>query len=215
MCDDGDGEEPVIEPVVLEEGHVLGELQDVKCNETSDGEGRQGVVSAVTMGDDYGEERLRLKEKVKFDPSNLAEEEADQLNDLLVEHADVFALDSSELGMTDLVTHAIDTGDSVLIKQAARRIPFALRKTVEDMVQNMLEQGVIKPSSSPWSNPVVLVEKKDGRKCFCVDYGRLNSVTKMNVFLLPRVDDTLDSIPIPIFYYLGPCFWFLAGPNGC
>ena len=138
------------EPVVLEEGYVLGELQDVKCNEPSDGEGRQGVVSAVIMGDDFGEERLqRLKEKVKFDPSNLADGEADQLNDLLVEYADVFALYSSELGMTDLVTHAIDTGDSVPIKQAARRIPFALRKTVDDMVQNMLEQGVIKPSSSP------------------------------------------------------------------
>ena len=104
------------EPVVLEEGYVLGELQDVKCNEASDGEGRQGVVSAVIMGDDFGEERLqRLKEKVKFDPSNLADGEVDQLNDLLVEYADVFALDSSELGMTDLVTHAIDTGDSVPI----------------------------------------------------------------------------------------------------
>ena len=131
---------------------------------------------------------------MKFDPSNLTEEEADQLNDLLVEYADVFVLDSSELGMTDLVTHAIDTGDSVPIKQAARRVPFALRKTVEDMVQNMLEQGVIKPSSSPWFSPVVFVEKKDGSKRFCVDYRRLNSVTKMDVFPLPRVDDTLDSL---------------------
>ena len=138
------------EPVVLEQGYVLGELQDVKCNEASDGEARQGDVSAVIMGDDFGEERLqRLKENVKFDPSNLAEEEAGHLNDLLVEYSDVIALDSSELGMSDLVTDAIDTGDSVLIKQVARRIPFALRKTVEDIVQNMLEQGVIK-------HPVVL-----------------------------------------------------------
>ena len=38
------------------------------------------------------------------------------------------------------------------------------------------------------------MEKKDGRKCFCVDYSRLNSVTKMDVFPLPRVDDTLDSL---------------------
>ena len=127
------------EPVVLEEGYVLGELQDVKCNEASDSEGRQGVVSAVIMGDDFGEERLqRLKQEVKFDQSNLDDGEADQLNDLLVEYADVFALDSSELEMTDLVTHAIDTGDSVPIKQAARRIPFALRKTVDDMVQKLV-----------------------------------------------------------------------------
>ena len=128
-----------------------------------------------------------MKEKVKFDPSNLTEEEADQSNDLLVEYADVFALDLSKLGITDLVTYAIATGDSVPIKQAARWIPFALRKILEDMVQNMLEQGVIKPSSSPWSSPVVLVEKNNGSKCLCIDYGRLNSVTKMDVFPLPRL----------------------------
>ena len=58
----------------------------------------------------------------------------------------------------------------------------------------MLDQDVIKPSSSPWSSQVVLVEKKDDSKCFCVDYRRLNSVTKMDVFPLPRVDDTLDSL---------------------
>ena len=63
-----------------------------------------------------------------------------------MKYADVFALDLSELGMTDLVTHAIDTEGSVLIKKAARRIPFALRKTVEDKVQNMLE--LVQVSSS-------------------------------------------------------------------
>ena len=55
----------------------------------------------------------------------------------------------------------------------------------------MLQQGVVKPSHSPWSSPVVLVEKKDGTKRFCVDYRRLNAVTKLDVFPLPRIDGTL------------------------
>ena len=93
-----------------------------------------------------------------------------------------------------MVTHTIDTGDSPPIKQQARRVPFALRHVVEDMVADMLEQGVVEPSRSPWSSPVVLVEKKDGSKRFCVDYRRLNSVTKMDVYPLPRIDDTLDSL---------------------
>ena len=109
----------------------------------------------------------------------------------MIEWADVFALDPSELGSTKLVTHSIDTGDSPPIKQSTWRIPFALCQTVEEMVQKMLEQGVVEPSHSPWSSPVVLVEKKDGSKRFCVDYHHLNSVTNMDVL---RIDDTLDSL---------------------
>ncbi len=49
----------------------------------------------------------------------------------------------------------------------------------------MVEQGVVEPSHSPWSSQVVLEEKKDRSKRFCVDYRRLNAVTKMDVFPLP------------------------------
>ena len=84
----------------------------------------------------------------------------------MIEWADVFALDPSELGSTKLVTHSIDTidtGDSPPIKQPARRIPFALCQTVEEMVQTMFEQGVVKPSHSLWLSPVALVEKMGAR----------------------------------------------------
>ena len=70
---------------------------------------------------------------------------------------------------------------------------------MEELVQNMLAQGVIQHSSSPWTSPVVLVEKKDGSYRFCVDYRRLNAVTKMDVFPLPRVDDTLDILQVMPF----------------
>ena len=56
----------------------------------------------------------------------------------------------------------------------------------------MLDQRVIEPSSSPWASPIVLVQKKDGGVRFCVDYRRLNSLTKLDEFPLPCIDDTLD-----------------------
>ena len=60
------------------------------------------------------------------------------------------------------------------------------------MIAKMLEQGIVKPSSSPWASPVVLVAKKDGSMRFCEDYRRLNSITRMDTYPLPRVDDSLD-----------------------
>ena len=56
----------------------------------------------------------------------------------------------------------------------------------------MLENGVIVPSHSPWASPIVLVAKKDGTTHFCVDYQKLNAITKMDVYPLPRIDDSLD-----------------------
>ena len=58
----------------------------------------------------------------------------------------------------------------------------------------MLEQRVIQPSHSPWASPVVLVIKKDSTLRFCVDYRRLNQVTKKDAYPLPRIDDSLDSV---------------------
>ena len=55
----------------------------------------------------------------------------------------------------------------------------------------MLEQGIIQPSQNPWASPIVLVAKKDATTQFCVDYRKLNALTKLDVFPLPRFDDSL------------------------
>ena len=68
----------------------------------------------------------------------------------------------------------------------------------------MMDQGVIQHSNSPWASPVDLVEKKDGSYRFCVDYRWLNSVTKMDVFRLPCVDDTLNMLAQTVFSTLDP-----------
>ena len=80
-------------------------------------------------------------------------------------------------GSTDLVKLEIRTGDAKPIRQPPRRLPLSKRKQTEEAIEEMELQGVIEPSASAWSSPVVLVTKKDGSTRFCVDYRRLNDVT--------------------------------------
>ena len=58
----------------------------------------------------------------------------------------------------------------------------------------MLSKKVIRPSCSPWASPIVLVPKKDGSVRFCIDYRKVNGVTRRDAYPLPRIDDTLDTL---------------------
>ena len=55
---------------------------------------------------------------------------------------------------------------------------LAKQEEAKELVRKMLDEGVIEESNSPWSSPIVLVIKKDGSTLFCVDYRKLNDVTK-------------------------------------
>ena len=103
-----------------------------------------------------------------------------------MEFADVFSSGPEDMGSTTYVEHTIDTGDSRPIRMPPRRLPIAKQDCETEEVQKMLKRGVIEPSSSPWASPVVLVTKKDGSTRFCVDYRKLNDVTRKNAYPLPR-----------------------------
>ena len=73
-------------------------------------------------------------------------------------------------------------------------MPLAVRQEVSRQLQKMQDEGIIQPSNSPWASPIVMVRKRDGSHRFCVDYRELNSVTKLDTYPLPRVDDLLDQL---------------------
>ena len=125
---------------------------------------------------------------------DLPEQEKSQLMQLLQSYHEVFSLEEGERGQTDLVEMEIDTGSTKPIKQPPRRMPLAVRKEIARQVKSMQDNGVVVPSNSPWSSPVVMVRKKDGTHRFCVDYRRLNAVTQADQFPIPKIDDLLDQL---------------------
>ena len=65
---------------------------------------------------------------------------------------------------------------------------------VKNHLKEMLESGAIRPSQSAWCNTVVLVWKKDGSLCFCIDFHCLNSCMKKDSNPLPRIQEVLESL---------------------
>jgi len=116
------------------------------------------------------------------------------LTEILLKHVDVFSKSEGDLGLSNLITHCIDTGDAKPIRQPLRRYPPAHVEAISQQVDDYLKQNVIEPASSPWASNLVLVKKKDGSYRCCVDYRALNSVTRKDAYPLPRIDACLDAL---------------------
>lgn len=134
-----------------------------------------------------------------IDP-DLPDEQQKALTHLLGTYETLFDFQINTLPTTTFVRHTIDTADAPPVKSRPYRVSPAERAVIEQHVTDMLQKKVIEHSSSPWSSPVVLVKKQDGSWRFCVDYQRLNSVTRKDAYPLPRIDDTLDALQ-------GSCFF--------
>ena len=123
-----------------------------------------------------------------------APELVDAAHWLLAEYHDIFSLDPVELGCTHSTEHTIKVTDNTPFKEQFRWIPLPMVEEVRNHLKEMLESGAIRPSQSPWCNAVVLVQKKDGSLCFCIDFRCLNAHTKKDSYPLPRIQEALESL---------------------
>lgn len=86
-------------------------------------------------------------------------------------------------------------------RQPPRRKKKHMRIEEDRLAQEMLDAGVVEPSTNPWSSPVVLSRKKDGFLRFCVNYRRLKDATLKDAQPLLRVDDSLESLESTKFFF--------------
>ena len=113
---------------------------------------------------------------------------------LLAEYHDIFSLEPGELGCTDLVKHEIRVVDDELFKERFQRIPPSMGHEVWAHMKEMLEVGAIHPSQNPWLNTVVLVCKKNGSLCFCINFHKLDVRTKKDSYVLPQIQEAIKGL---------------------
>eukprot|EP00731_Ephydatia_muelleri_P034136 Em0048g12a len=134
-------------------------------------------------------------EAVTLDSCHMGEQlTPEQKTELCTLLKEVSGVMSNIPGVTRMAEHCIETGNARPVKLPPYRIPQAYRETIQLEVKEMLEAGIIEPSTSDWCAPIVPVKKKDGTLRLCVDYRRLNAVSESDAYPMPRVDDLIDRL---------------------
>ena len=180
------------EPMTLKANTVMSNLQGVKV--VSKEEMNNTTVHEVKDASDKEAVPKFLQMMIDSVYESIPKSTCLALEAILRRYADVFSQDENDLGETNIMMHYIDTGDARPVRQQLRRYPAVHVEAISEHVDNMLKQGTIEPASSPWASNVVLVKKKDGSFRCCVDYRQLNSVTKKDVYALPRIGECLDAM---------------------
>ena len=127
--------------------------------------------------------------------STFSDTEKETLMSLLWNYQDIFAAPGSTLGCTDLMQFEMELKeDAVPFKARPYRSNPLVRKEIKRQVQEMLDKDIIEPSTSQFGSPVLLVTKPDGSYRFCIDYRKLNSMTKIDCHPISRTDDCLESL---------------------
>lgn len=137
--------------------------------------------------------------------SHMNEEEKELIINICQEFSDIFYLEGDKLTFTSEIKHTINTKDSAPIYTKSYRYPYIHKEEVKSQISKMLDQGIIKPSISPWSSPVWIVPKKmdaSGKQKWrvVIDFRRLNEVSVDDKYPLPNIADLLDQ--------LGHCQYF-------
>ena len=93
-----------------------------------------------------------------------------------------------------VIVHRIVTGEASPVRLPPYRIPHALRDSVQQELEEILDHGIVDHSSSDWASLLVTVRKNDSSLRLGVEYRRLNSQSNMDAYRMPRVDDLVDRV---------------------
>lgn len=138
--------------------------------------------------------------------TDLNEEETASIKHICAKYANIFYLPGDKLTVTDIYTHNISLKPNVSpIFSKSYRLPKVQKDEIKRQISNMLNEGIIEPSKSDWSSPVLLVPKKldaSGQKKwrFVVDYRKLNDYIENDRYPLPDITEILESLSGSVYF---------------
>lgn len=148
------------------------------------------AVETVTKGTDDQAITIESREKT----GEFVEGLLDALKHLLLKYRRVFDVPKG-LPPVRIFDHKIPLQpNSIPVKVRPYRYHHSQKTEIKIMVDQMLQKGLIEPSNSPFSSPVILVKKKDGTWRFCTDYRALNGITILDAYPIPIVNELLDEL---------------------
>ncbi|GMK57154.1 hypothetical protein CspeluHIS016_0309940 [Cutaneotrichosporon spelunceum] len=165
-------------PILLRAGDVVGRALAV--DPTTD------ILHTTNMKED----RSSFIQEVDINPS-LTDEQRAAVVKLLHDHHRAFSV-NGHVGRTSMTNFSVDTGTAQPVGQAPYHASPRQRQAIDESIDKMLSAEQIRASSSPWSSPVIVVNQ-NGKPRVCIDYRKLNTVTKGDQYPLPRMDDILSS----------------------
>ena len=179
--------------IVVKKGTVMGQVSDVasavtlpiipnKCVEINEIDVNENV------------------DGVKHDLNHLNLEEREIVSNMLSEERDVFSKSKNDIGHVKDFKLQINLTDEIPVAEAYRRIPRQLYDEVKNHLSDLLANGWIKQSYSPYSSPMVCVRKKNGDLRLCIDFRKLNKKTIADKQPIPRIQDILDSLKGQVWF---------------
>jgi len=126
--------------------------------------------------------------------SQLNEKQLKQLESVILEHLGAFSI-NGQLGTVKGHVHVIELepGAKPFAEPLRRRAQVQIEET-RRQIKELLKQGIIEDSNSPWASAYVLAQKKNGTWRLCIDFRRLNTMTKKVVYPLPNSEECLDTL---------------------
>ena len=134
----------------------------------------------------------KIKDSIKL--SNCSFDQSEKVYRMFLENCNVFSKSETDISCAGVTQHCIELTDTTPIRLKPRRFPEPVVNEIENQCDKLRDQGIIQYSRSPWSSQVVPVIKPNGSVHLCIDYRKLNKVTKADRFPMPNISDMVYNL---------------------